>query len=73
MMPLYFFDVSDGIRHVTDRTGTVFGDRFEAVREAESLLKAVRDVQLIEGRKRPAMVSVRDEGGGFIHEATLHD
>jgi hypothetical protein len=73
MMPLYFFDVSDGIRHVTDRTGTDFADKFEAVREAESLLKALRDIQVIEGRSRPAVVSVRDESGGFIHEATLHD
>lgn len=70
-MPHYFFDVTNGGAATPDDVGVDLADDDEARDEAVSLLPDIARDELPDGDEHEFVVSVRDERGEVVYEASL--
>ena len=71
MMPRYFFDIADGDNSGHDDEGLNFSDLKAARAGALRALGEIARDELPDGDRRDFRVSIRDEAGQILLEATL--
>jgi hypothetical protein len=70
-MPLYYFDIDDGLAATRDDTGIDFASREQVRAPAISALATIAADELPDGDVRRFTVRVRDLAGRYIFEASL--
>ncbi|MCI0752750.1 DUF6894 family protein [Teichococcus vastitatis] len=70
-MPLYFFDIFDGTQLLRDEEGSDLPDLKAARDDAVALLPDLIKSRLPEDEHRRLVVTVRDESGAAILQASL--
>lgn len=70
-MPLFYFDVREGVRFIKDEVGVVFPDLDTAEREAAEAAAAIGRDLLPKGTARSVTVEVRNEHGQRVVTATV--
>ena len=70
-MPLFYFDIHDGVCLIRDDKGTELPDRHAARNAAISVLPGLARDELPDGDRRQFSSEVRDASGKVIFRATL--
>jgi hypothetical protein len=70
-MPLYYFDIHDGVELTADDTGTECRDDLDARDEAIRALPQLARDGLSDGRHVVFWIKVRDQTGANIFHASL--
>ena len=70
-MPLFFFDIHDGVTYTRDSEGSDLPDEETARREAQGVLPDIARDKLPDGERRDFIVDLRNADGRYIYTATL--